>query len=162
METQWLKPRTLLEHQQSGNGPAYIERSANVPHAVKQIMDSKTFDNGTICASEQSIIVETVNREAVKELIKQGAYFLSPAEADKLAKFILRPNGTMNPQIVGRSVQHIASLVGLSIPKDRRLIVAEETHVGLKYPFSRENWHRLLLSIQLKTGKQLARYQLKF
>ncbi|MEO2433248.1 acetaldehyde dehydrogenase, partial [Enterococcus faecalis] len=80
-----------------------------------------------------------VNREAVKEeLIKQGAYFLSPAEADKLAKFILRPNGTMNPQIVGRSVQHIASLVGLSIPKDRRLIVAEETHVGLKYPFSRE------------------------
>lgn len=78
-----------------GNGPAYIERSANVPHAVKQIMDSKTFDNGTICASEQSIIVETVNREAVKEeLIKQGAYFLSPAEADKLAKFILRPNGT--------------------------------------------------------------------
>lgn len=122
-----------------GNGPAYIERSANVPHAVKQIMDSKTFDNGTICASEQSIIVETVNREAVKEeLIKQGAYFLSPAEADKLAKFILRPNGTMNPQIVGRSVQHIASLVGLSIPKDRRLIVAEETHVGLKYPFSRE------------------------
>ncbi len=49
-----------------GNGPAYIERSANVPHAVKQIMDSKTFDNGTICASEQSIIVETVNREAVK------------------------------------------------------------------------------------------------
>ena len=68
----------------------------------------------------------------------------------------------MNPQIVGRSVQHIASLVGLSIPKDRRLIVAEETHVGLKYPFSRENWHRLLLSIQLKTGKQLARYQLKF
>ncbi len=55
-----------------GNGPAYIERSANVPHAVKQIMDSKTFDNGTICASEQSIIVETVNREAVKEeLIKQ-------------------------------------------------------------------------------------------
>ena len=69
METQWLKPRTLLEHQQSVlvcNGPAYIERSANVPHAVKQIMDSKTFDNGTICASEQSI-VETVNREAVKE-----------------------------------------------------------------------------------------------
>ena len=64
-----------------GNGPAYIERSANVPHAVKQIMDSKTFDNGTICASEQSIIVETVNREAVKEGLIKAAYF-----------------GTMNPQ----------------------------------------------------------------
>lgn len=122
-----------------GNGPAFIERSANVTAAVSAIMDSKTFDNGTICASEQSIIVETVNREAVKaELIKQGAYFLDAAEADKLAKFILRPNGTMNPQIVGRSVQHIAKLAGLSIPEDRRLIVAEETHVGPKYPYSRE------------------------
>lgn len=73
METQWLKQRTLLEHLTigvgPGNGPAYIERSANVPHAVKQIMDSKTFDNGTICASEQSIIVETVNREAVKRRV---------------------------------------------------------------------------------------------
>lgn len=107
--------------------------------AVKRIMDSKTFDNGTICASEQSIIVEKVNREAVKaELIKQGAYFLSPDEADKLSRFILRPNGTMNPQIVGRSVRHIASLVGLNIPFDRRLIVAEESNVGIKYPFSRE------------------------
>lgn len=122
-----------------GNGPAYIERSALIPMAVKRIMDSKTFDNGTICASEQSIIVEKVNREAVKaELIKQGAYFLSPDEADKLSRFILRPNGTMNPQIVGRSVRHIASLVGLNIPFDRRLIVAEESNVGIKYPFSRE------------------------
>lgn len=122
-----------------GNGPAFIERSANIPAAVKCIMDSKTFDNGTICASEQSIIVETVNREAVKqELLKQGAYFLSESEADKLAKFILRPNGTMNPQIVGRSVQHIAKLAGLTIPTDRRLIVAEETHVGPQYPYSRE------------------------
>lgn len=122
-----------------GNGPAYIERSALIPMAVKRIMDSKTFDNGTICASEQSIIVEKVNREAVKaELIKQGAYFLSPDEADKLSRFILRPNGTMNPQIVGRSVRHIASLVGLNIPFDRRLIVAEESNVDIKYPFSRE------------------------
>lgn len=122
-----------------GNGPAFIERSANIPLAVKRIMDSKTFDNGTICASEQSIIVERVNEEAVKaELIKQGAYFLSPAESDKLSSFILRPNGTMNPQIVGRSVQHIAKLAGLSIPEDRKLIVAPETHVGPQYPYSRE------------------------
>jgi acetaldehyde dehydrogenase (acetylating) len=150
-----------------GNGPAYIERSANIPHAVQQIMDSKTFDNGTICASEQSIIVEQVNREAVKaELIKQGAYFLSPEEADKLAKFILRPNGTMNPQIVGRSVAHIARLTGLTIPSDRRLIVAEETHVGPQYPFSREklapiiafytveNWEEACsLSIEILKGE---------
>ncbi|MGM0125835.1 acetaldehyde dehydrogenase (acetylating) [Enterococcus sp. AZ194] len=150
-----------------GNGPAYIERSANIPSAVRDIMDSKTFDNGTICASEQSIIVEKVTREAVKaELIKQGAYFLGADEADKLAKFILRPNGTMNPQIVGRSVQHIASLTGLSIPADRRVIIAEETNVGPKYPFSREklapilafytveNWQEACdLSIEILQGE---------
>lgn len=122
-----------------GNGPAYIERSAQVPLAVKRIIDSKTFDNGTICASEQSIIVEKTNKKAViAELEKQGAYILSTEEADKLAKFILRPNGTMNPQIVGRSVQHIANLAGLSIPSDRKLIVAEECNVGIQYPYSRE------------------------
>ncbi|MDH6363325.1 acetaldehyde dehydrogenase (acetylating) [Enterococcus sp. PF1-24] len=122
-----------------GNGPAYIERSANVKLAVQRIMDSKTFDNGTICASEQSIIVEEVNKQAVHdELIKQGAYFLTSAESEKLSKFILRPNGTMNPQIVGRSVQHIAEIAGLNLPQGCRLIVAEETNVGHQYPYSRE------------------------
>lgn len=122
-----------------GNGPAYIERSADIKLAVKRIMDSKTFDNGTICASEQSIIVETANEKEVRaELVHQGAYFLSEEEAAKLAKFILRSNGTMNPQIVGKSVQHIADLSGFTIPKSCRLIVANEKHVGPKYPYSRE------------------------
>jgi len=122
-----------------GNGPAYIERSADVKLAVKRIMDSKTFDNGTICASEQSIIVETVNKEAVmKELVAQGAYILDPEEAARLGAFILRANGTMNPAIVGKSAQVIAKLVGLDIPADRRLLVALETGVGPKYPYSHE------------------------
>ncbi|MFD2306103.1 acetaldehyde dehydrogenase (acetylating) [Enterococcus termitis] len=122
-----------------GNGPAYIEKSANVPLAVKRIMDSKTFDNGTICASEQSIIVETSNKAIViAELKKQGAYFLSSAESLQLEQYIMRPNGTMNPQIVGKSVQAIAELTGLSIPKDARVLIAEETKVGHKVPYSRE------------------------
>ncbi|MEY8445223.1 acetaldehyde dehydrogenase (acetylating) [Enterococcus ratti] len=150
-----------------GNGPAYIERSAPISVAVRRIMDSKTFDNGTVCASEQSIIVEKAMSEAVQtELTKQGAYFLNAEEAEKLSRFILRPNGTMNPQIVGRSVQHIASLAGLNIPFDRRLIVAKESHVGLKYPFSREklapiiayytieNWQEACdLSIEILKGE---------
>lgn len=150
-----------------GNGPAYIERSADVAKAIGHIMDSKTFDNGTICASEQSIIAEKVNIGAVRsELEKQGAYILNEEEAQKLAKFILRPNGTMNPQIVGHSVQQIAALSGLSIPADRRLIVAPETHVGRKYPFSREklapilalytveNWQEACdLSIEILSGE---------
>lgn len=122
-----------------GNGPAYIERSADVKLAVKRIMDSKTFDNGTICASEQSIIVESANEKEVRaELVQQGAYFLSDEESVRLAKFILRPNGTMNPQIVGKSVQHIAEISGIEIPKNCRLIVANEEHVGWNYPYSRE------------------------
>lgn len=150
-----------------GNGPAYIEKSAHVPTAVKQIMDSKTFDNGTICASEQSIIAEKANKQMIKdELIRQGAYILNKEEADKLAKFILRPNGTMNPQIVGHSVQHIAELAGLNIPENRRLIVAEESRVGPQYPYSREklapiialytveNWEEACdLSIEILKGE---------
>ncbi|MGX7148579.1 acetaldehyde dehydrogenase (acetylating) [Enterococcus ureasiticus] len=122
-----------------GNGPAYIEKSADIPLAVKRIMDSKTFDNGTICASEQSIIVETSNKAAViAELKKQGAYFLSPSESAQLEKYIMRPNGSMNPQIVGKSVQAIAQLTSLSVPKNARVLIAEETKVGHKVPYSRE------------------------
>lgn len=122
-----------------GNGPAFIEKSANIPLAVKRIMDSKTFDNGTICASEQSIVVEACSKEAVvAEFKKQGAYFLSAEEADQLGKFIMRANGTMNPQIVGRSVDHIAKLANLNIPARARVLIAEETRVGRNVPYSRE------------------------
>ena len=122
-----------------GNGPAFIEKSANIPLAVKRILDSKTFDNGTICASEQSIIVEACSREAViAELKKQGAYFLSSEQAEKLSKFIMRPNGTMNPQIVGRSVEYIAKLADLQVPAGTRVLIAEETRVGNNVPYSRE------------------------
>ncbi|NWL86588.1 MULTISPECIES: acetaldehyde dehydrogenase (acetylating) [unclassified Paenibacillus] len=122
-----------------GNGPAFIEKSANIPLAVKRIMDSKTFDNGTICASEQSVVVEACSKEAVvAEFKKQGAYFLSAEEADQLGKFIMRANGTMNPQIVGRSVEHIAKLANLDVPAEARVLIAEETRVGRNVPYSRE------------------------
>lgn len=122
-----------------GNGPAFIEKTANIPLAVKRILDSKTFDNGTICASEQSIIAETCNKiQVIDELKKQGAYFLSPEESAQLEKYIMRPNGSMNPQIVGKSVQAIAQLTGLTVPADARVLIAEETRVGHKVPYSRE------------------------
>lgn len=124
----------------AGNGPAFIEKTANVKQAVKRILDSKTFDNGTICASEQSIIVEKCMEEkVVNELKAQGAYFLQEEESKKLESFILRPNGTMNPQIVGHSVQQIAKLSGLNqVPDSARVLVARETRVGDQYPYSRE------------------------
>ncbi|MEW9093443.1 MAG: acetaldehyde dehydrogenase (acetylating) [Clostridiaceae bacterium] len=122
-----------------GNGPAFIERSANIPLAVKRILDSKTFDNGTICASEQSVVVEEcIKEEVIKELKRQGAYFLTDEEAKKLEKFIMRANGTMNPQIVGKSVEAIANLASLNIPEGARVLVAAETRVGNTVPYSRE------------------------
>lgn len=122
-----------------GNGPAFIDKSANVSLAVKRILDSKTFDNGVICASEQSIVVESSMKETViNELKKQGAYFLNEEESQKLGNFILRANGTMNPQIVGKSVEVLASMAKLNVPKGARVLISEQTTVGKNNPYSRE------------------------
>lgn len=122
-----------------GNGPAYIEKTADVPLAVKRILDSKTFDNGTICASEQSVICDEDMEETVrKELERQGAYFLTEAQADKLGKFILRANGTMNPMIVGRPADEIAKLAGIEIPAGTRVLIARENGVGRGHTYSNE------------------------
>lgn len=122
-----------------GNGPSFIERSADIPLAIKRIFDSKTFDNGTICASEQSIITEKcIADDVMQEAKRQGGYFLSPAESEKVGRFILRENGTMNPKIVGRSAQRIAEMAGISIPAGTRVLISEQTTVGKTNPYSRE------------------------
>ena len=122
-----------------GNGPAYIEKSADIPMAVKRIFDSKTFDNGTICASEQSIVTEScIKDKVVEEVKKQGGYFLNAEETKKLSGFILRANGTMNPKIVGKSAKVIADMAGFSIPEGTRVLVSEQTEVSKTNPYSRE------------------------
>ena len=122
-----------------GNGPAYIEKTADVALAVKRIMDSKTFDNGTICASEQSVMCDCDMEPAVRvEMEKQGAYVLNDEQIAKLGKFILRANGTMNPQIVGKSAQVIADLAEIEIPEGTRVLVAKETGIGFGHPYSNE------------------------
>lgn len=136
-----------------GNGPTFIDKSANLELAIKRIIDSKTFDNGTICASEQSIVIEESMREkVVAELEKQGAYFLNREEANTLSKFILRSNGTMNPQIVGKSVETIAKLASLNnVPLSAKVLIAEETEVGPKFPYSREKLSPILAFYVEKT-----------
>lgn len=122
-----------------GNGPAFIEKSANIQDAVTKIVTSKTFDNGVICASEQSIVVEKViEDEVIKELKKQGCYFLTEEQKDQLAKFILRPNLTMNPAIVGKDIYQIAKLANINIPEGYQILVAPETKVGIATPYSQE------------------------
>ncbi|RDY23495.1 acetaldehyde dehydrogenase (acetylating) [Romboutsia maritimum] len=123
-----------------GNGPAFVDKSCDVKLAIKRIIDSKTFDNGTICASEQSIVIEkSMEDEVLNELKNQGAYLLNEEESKKLEKFIMRANGTMNPQIVGKSVENICKLANLeNVPKEAKVLVARESEVGKNKPYSRE------------------------
>ncbi len=122
-----------------GNGPAFIEKTADIPTAVRHILESKTFDNGTICASEQSVVTERVIADQViNELKRQGAYFLSEEESKKVSGFIMRANGTMNPAIVGKSVQRVAEMTGITVPAGTRVLVSPQTTVGHDNPYSRE------------------------
>jgi len=122
-----------------GNGPAFIEKSADIALAVKQIIDSKTFDNGVICASEQSIIVEKESQAAVtKELEKQGCYILSADEKKQLETMMMTPRMTMNPKIVGKTAVYIAEMAGIQVPPETRILIGIESRVGHHIAFSRE------------------------
>ena len=123
----------------AGNGPSYIHRSADVAHAIDCILQSKTFDNGTVCASEQSIIVERSMEESVKsEAQRRGFYFMSSEEAGKLAKLLFRPTGALNPEIVGRSALELARMAGFFVPSATKILVAREQQAGPSVPYSME------------------------
>ena len=123
----------------AGNGPAYIHRSADVNHALHCIRESKTFDNGTVCASEQSIIVERDMEQKVRqEAEKLGFYFMDEAQAGKLAKLLFRPNGALNPEIVGKNAIFLAEKAGFSVPSDTKILVAREQEAGPTRPYSSE------------------------
>lgn len=123
----------------AGNGPAYIHHSADVVQALKSIAKSKTFDNGTVCASEQSIIVEKpMEAKIVAEGQKQGYYFMNPEEAGRLAKLLFRPSGGLNPEIVGKDAQCLAQMAGFSVPGGTRILVAREQEAGPSRPYSME------------------------
>ena len=123
----------------AGNGPAYIHHSADVKHALACIARSKSFDYGTVCASEQSIIVEKDMENAVREEAKrQGFYFMNTQEAGSLAKLLFQPNGALNPQIVGRPADKLAQMAGFSVPKGTKILVAREQEAGPTRPYSME------------------------
>ena len=123
----------------AGNGPAYIHRSADVEHALKCILHSKTFDYGTVCASEQSIIVESAMEAQVKQLASSmGFYFMNTEEAGRLAKLLFRPTGALNPEIVGKNAMVLAEKAGFSVPKNTQILVAREQEAGPTRPYSME------------------------
>ncbi|MEK3935457.1 acetaldehyde dehydrogenase (acetylating) [Sporosarcina sp. FSL W7-1349] len=127
-----------------GNVPVYIHSSAQIRQAVADIIRSKTFDYGTICASEQALVVErSIRRKFKSELESQGAYFLDDYEKKRVGSIILS-GGRLNPRIVGQSPQKLAEMAGIAIPDDCKVLVAEEENIGKEYPFSLEKLSPIL------------------
>ena len=123
----------------AGNGPAFIHSSADVPKAVADIIRSKTFDNGTVCASEQSIIVERSMETAVlAEAEKQGIYLMPKDQAGALAKLLFKPGGGLDPQVVGKTAIYLAEKAGFSVPKNTKVLMAREQEAGPTRPYSME------------------------
>ena len=123
----------------AGNGPAYIHKTANISHALDCILKSKSFDYGTVCASEQSIVVEQSMEERVRSMAKEkGFYFMNAQEAGCLAKLLFKPNGTLNPAIVGKPALQLAQMAGFSVPGNTKVLVAREQEAGPTRPYSME------------------------
>jgi acetaldehyde dehydrogenase (acetylating) len=128
-----------------GNVPVCIERTADVPKAVQDILTGKCFDNGTICASEQAVVCDAPIEQAVREQFKaQGAHFVSSTEADQLARIVATPQRSLNPGIVGKSVDVIAKMAGLNVPAGTRCLVADVGGVGREHPLSMEKLSPIL------------------
>jgi acetaldehyde dehydrogenase (acetylating) len=123
-----------------GNVPSFIERTANIPKAVADVFAGKTFDYGTICSSEQSLVAEeAIDDQVLDECQRQGAYFLSPDEAGRLGGLIFRGgSATPNPEIVGRAATVLAEMAGIKVPSSTRLLIAKLEGVGREYPLSGE------------------------
>jgi len=122
-----------------GNVPAFIEKTADAEKAVKDIVLSKCFDNGTVCASEQSIITDISLDQAVRKLlIEQKCHFCSPEEIKKLEAVMLRPGRGINPTIVGQPSHKIAQMAGFAVPEDTTMLIVEISGVGAEYPLSVE------------------------
>ena len=122
----------------AGNVPAVIDKSADIKMAVNSIIHSKTFDNGVICASEQSVIIDKdIYTEVRKEFKDRGCYILNKTETKKLGETMII-NGALNSKIAGQSAYTIAGLAGINVPEDTKILIGEVTSVSLDEPFAHE------------------------
>lgn len=142
-----------------GNVPAIIDETADIKTAVSSIIMSKTFDNGMICASEQSVIAVKDVYDAVKsELSYRGAYILTDYEAQKVSSIILTESGSVNPKIVGQSAHTIAELAGISVPNNTKVLVGEETSLNIENPFAHEKLSPILALYKAENFEQAVEY----
>ena len=139
----------------AGNTPAIIDETAHIKMAVNSILLSKTFDNGVICASEQSIVVlEQVYDEVKRELAERGAYILKGEEIDKVRNIILNEKGGLNADMVGQSAYKIAKMAGVNVPETAKVLVGEVTSVELEEPFSHEKLSPVLAMYKAKSFEE--------
>ena len=134
-----------------GNTPVIMDASCDVKLAVSSVIHSKTFDNGMICASEQSVIVDDkIYDQVKKEFAYRGCYLLKPAELDAVRKIILTEAGTVNPKIVGQKAATIAKLAGLTVPEDAKILIGEVKSVEVSEPFAHEKLSPVLAMYRSK------------
>ncbi len=138
----------------AGNVPAIIDDSADIKMAVSSIILSKTFDNGLICASEQSVIVlESVYEEVKTEFEYRGAYFLTKTDSEKLSEILFNERG-INPNIIGQSANTIADLISLKLNKNKKLLIAERNAISENDPFAYEKLAPILTLYKAKNFKE--------
>ena len=138
-----------------GNVPAYIESTADVKKAVRDIITGKSYDNGTLCCSEQALICDQDIRSVVREeVMQQGGFFLSLQQIEELTKIAVLPSGTINPKIVGKSANFIAEKAGFTVPEGTRALVVELDGVGRDYPLSVEKLSPILAFYVVRDWKE--------
>jgi len=138
-----------------GNVPAYVHSSAHIPKAAADILTGKCFDNGTICSSEQHMVVDSAIADQFKaEVVRQGGFFLNSQQADAVARVLILPNFRVNSKMVGQSAERIAQEAGISIPPGTRALVAPLEGVGRKYPLSAEKLSPVLSFYVVKDWRE--------
>lgn len=150
-----------------GNVPCYIEKSANIKRSVNDLILSKTFDNGMICASEQAVIIDKeIYAETKNELIANGCYFLNEQEKEKVERLVINEQScAVNADIVGMPAFKIAQMAGVAVPEDTKILIAELKGVGSQYPLSREKLSPVLACYKagsLEEGLKRAEEMLEF
>ncbi len=138
-----------------GNVPAYIHSSAHIRKAVADILAGKCFDNGTLCTAEQHIVVDEPIADQVKtETERQGGFFLTPEQAEAVARVLILPNFRVNAKLVGHSAQQIAQAAGFSVPLEKRALIAPLEGIGREYPLSAEKLSPVLSFYVVKDSRE--------
>ena len=139
-----------------GNAPCYIEKTANINRACTDLMLSKTFDNGMICASEQAVIVDNEIHEQFEQYMKENnCYFLNPEETKKVSDFVINSEkGAVNPAVVGQPATWIAKQAGVNVPEKTKILIAKLDGVGPEYPLSREKLSPVLAYYVVNSTKE--------